>query len=56
MAARAGAAADGFDLDPFQQEAIGAIDAGRSVLVAAPTGSGKTVVAEHAVATALRPG
>ncbi|MCB9372660.1 MAG: DEAD/DEAH box helicase [Microthrixaceae bacterium] len=56
MAARAGAAADGFDLDPFQREAIDAIDAGRSVLVAAPTGSGKTVVAEHAVATALARG
>jgi len=37
-----------FTLDPFQAEAIAALDAGRSVLVAAPTGSGKTVVAEHA--------
>jgi len=37
-----------FELDPFQAKAIEAIDAGRSVLVAAPTGSGKTVVAEHA--------
>ena len=32
------------------------LDAGRSVLVAAPTGSGKTVVAEHAVALALAEG
>ena len=38
-----------FDLDRFQQDAIAAVDAGRSVLVAAPTSSGKTVVAEHAV-------
>jgi ATP-dependent RNA helicase HelY len=42
-----------FTLDPFQIRAIDAIDAGRSVLVAAPTGSGKTVVAEYAVARAL---
>ena len=46
----------GFTLDPFQIEAIAALDAGRSVLVCAPTGSGKTVVAEHAVAQALQEG
>ncbi len=46
----------GFRLDPFQVEAIGAIDRGRSVLVSAPTGSGKTVVAEHAIATARAAG
>ena len=46
----------GFDLDPFQVRAFDAIDAGRSVLVAAPTGSGKTVVAEYAVAKALAEG
>ena len=45
-----------FILDRFQIEAIAAIDAGQSVLVAAPTGSGKTVVAEHAVARALAEG
>ena len=45
-----------FTLDRFQVEAIEAIDAGRSVLVAAPTGSGKTVVAEYAVARALADG
>ncbi|MEY2406251.1 MAG: ATP-dependent helicase HelY, partial [Acidimicrobiaceae bacterium] len=49
-------AAYDFDLDPFQLEAIDAIDAGDSVLVAAPTGSGKTVVAEYAVALALAEG
>ncbi len=42
-----------FALDPFQERAIAALDAGDSVLVAAPTGSGKTVVAEHAVAITL---
>ncbi len=40
----------GFPLDPFQLRALDALDAGQSVLVAAPTGSGKTVVAEYAVA------
>src|SRR4051812_23902867 len=45
-----------FALDPFQVRAIAALDAGESVLVAAPTGSGKTVVAEHAVAVALASG
>jgi ATP-dependent RNA helicase HelY len=45
-----------FELDPFQVRAIAALDDGNSVLVAAPTGSGKTVVAEHAIARALREG
>ncbi len=35
--------------DPFQWEAGEALEAGRSVVVTAPTGSGKTVVAESAV-------
>ncbi len=46
----------GFEPDPFQVRAMDALDAGRSVLVAAPTGSGKTVVAEYAVARALAGG
>ncbi len=50
------AAAYAFGLDPFQVQALDALDAGRSVLVAAPTGSGKTVVAEYAVAKALAEG
>jgi len=45
-----------FALDDFQVEAIDALDAGESVLVAAPTGSGKTVVAEFAVERALDEG
>ena len=45
-----------FELDDFQQRAVDALDAGQSVLVAAPTGSGKTVVADHAVADALARG
>ena len=46
----------GFQLDRFQTEAISAVNAGHSVLVAAPTSSGKTVVAEHAIDVALKSG
>jgi ATP-dependent RNA helicase HelY len=42
-----------FPLDEFQLDAAGAVEAGASVLVAAPTGAGKTVVAEFAVERAL---
>jgi ATP-dependent RNA helicase HelY len=42
-----------FELDQFQRDAIDAVDRGLSVLVAAPTGSGKTVVAEFAIERAL---
>ncbi len=41
-----------FRLDPFQVEATEVLASGKSVLVAAPTGAGKTVVAEFAVAEA----
>ena len=42
-----------FDLDEFQLEACQSLEAGHSVLVAAPTGAGKTIVAEFAVHLAL---
>ncbi len=45
-----------FRLDRFQLEAIEHIDRGSSVMVAAPTGSGKTVVAEHSIDKALAAG
>jgi ATP-dependent RNA helicase HelY len=45
-----------FPLDPFQQEACEAVEAGKGVLVAAPTGAGKTVVGEFAVHLALATG
>ena len=45
-----------FPLDAFQRRGLDAIDDGRSVVVAAPTGSGKTVVAEYAIETALDEG
>ena len=46
----------GFTLDDFQIRALEVLDSGGSVLVAAPTGSGKTVVAEYAIAAALADG
>ena len=42
-----------FDFDPFQVAACAALTSGDGVLVAAPTGSGKTVVGEYAVHLAL---
>jgi len=45
-----------FQLDAFQRDACAALQAGSSVLVAAPTGSGKTVVGEFAVHLALAEG
>ncbi|MFD8976788.1 MULTISPECIES: DEAD/DEAH box helicase [unclassified Streptomyces] len=45
-----------FDLDPFQIEACRALESGKGVLVAAPTGSGKTIVGEFAVHLALGQG
>lgn len=42
-----------FELYPFQVKAIEAIDADRSVLVSAPTGAGKTLIAEYAIERAL---
>ena len=45
-----------FPLDRFQSEAFDALDAGEHVVVAAPTGSGKTVVAEYGIAVARAEG
>ncbi len=41
------------ELDPFQAEAIAALDRGASVLVCAPTGTGKTIIADWLVDRAL---
>ena len=43
----------GLQLFPFQRDAIEAIFSGRSVIVAAPTGAGKTLVADYAIEQAL---
>ena len=45
-----------FPLDDFQVEACEAVEEGKGVLVAAPTGAGKTVVGEFAVHLALATG
>jgi superfamily II RNA helicase len=45
-----------FALDPFQLEAIDALNQGHSVVVSAPTGSGKTLVGEYAIHRALAHG
>ncbi|CAN5752025.1 hypothetical protein BH23CHL2_BH23CHL2_02280 [soil metagenome] len=43
-----------FELDPFQREALEQFLSGDSVMVAAPTGTGKTLVAEFGVYEAFR--
>jgi ATP-dependent RNA helicase HelY len=50
------AATVAFPLDPFQEQACEAVEQGRGVLVAAPTGAGKTIVGEFAVFLALATG
>ena len=45
-----------FELDDFQVEACKVVEDGHGVLVAAPTGSGKTLVGEFAVHLALETG
>jgi len=46
----------GFTLAPFQRQAAQALDTGHNVLVAAPTGAGKTLVAEYAIHLAMQEG
>ena len=48
--------AQGFGLDRFQDEALDAVDAGVNVLVSAPTGSGKTLIANYAIGRILERG
>ena len=45
-----------FELDDFQKDACKYIDDGKSVVVCAPTGAGKTVIAQHAIHRALENG
>jgi superfamily II RNA helicase len=46
----------GFTLDPFQAEAVDFIDQNQSVLVAAPTGVGKTLIADYIIEKIFREG
>ncbi len=46
----------GLTLFPFQRQAIEAVFAGKGVVVAAPTGAGKTLVADYAIDLALSQG
>ena len=46
----------GFQLSSFQIQAIDALRKGSNVLVSAPTGAGKTLVAEYAIADAVARG
>ncbi len=46
----------GKTLSPFQVRAVEAIRSGHNVLVAAPTGAGKTLVAEYAIEEAVKLG
>jgi ATP-dependent RNA helicase HelY len=43
-----------FDLDAFQIAACEVVEDGKSVLVAAPTGAGKTIIAEFAIYRAMQ--
>jgi superfamily II RNA helicase len=45
-----------FEYDPFQKQAIDLIDKHHSLLVSAPTGAGKTLIAEYAIEQAMRLG
>ena len=45
-----------FELDSFQIEACHALESGKGVLVAAPTGAGKTIVGEFAVDLVINTG
>lgn len=45
-----------FELDDFQKQAIAALNAGQSVVVCAPTGSGKTLIGEYVIHRALSRG
>jgi ATP-dependent RNA helicase HelY len=50
------AAAYSFDFDDFQRQSCAHIEAGAGILVAAPTGAGKTIAGEFAVFMAIRTG
>ncbi len=46
----------GLVLDPFQEDAVAAMNRNESVMVSAPTGSGKTLIADYVIDRDLREG
>lgn len=46
----------GFKLNSFQTQAVEAIDQNKSILLSAPTGAGKTLVAEYAIEKVMEAG
>ncbi len=46
----------GLTLDKFQEDAIAAIEANKSVIVSAPTGSGKTLIADYIIGRDIKKG
>ncbi len=46
----------GLKLDKFQEDAIAAIEANKSVVVSAPTGSGKTLIADYIINRDIKEG
>ena len=46
----------GLKLDKFQEDAINAIEQNKSVVVSAPTGSGKTLIADYIIDRDFRKG
>lgn len=46
----------GLELDKFQVDAVDALEAGRSVVVSAATGTGKTIIADYVIDKALKDG
>jgi len=46
----------GFTLDKFQEDSINAIEQNHSVVVSAPTGSGKTLIADYIIEKSLEKG
>lgn len=48
--------APAYKLDKFQEDAIAAVESGKSALVSAPTGAGKTLIAEYLIDKSIRQG
>ncbi|MBS1266947.1 MAG: ATP-dependent DNA helicase [Candidatus Woesearchaeota archaeon] len=46
----------GFTLDPFQEQSIKSVDKNNSVVVSAPTGSGKTLIADYIISKYVKKG